>query len=69
MRRGDVLKTICLAAALHGAFTIGVPWWLLSSTRGQLWTSVPLGSLRWLGLLGVAFGVYPYLWALVRLRA
>jgi protein-S-isoprenylcysteine O-methyltransferase Ste14 len=69
MRRGEVLKTTSIAVALHGAFTIGVPWWLLSSTRDQLWMSAPLGALRWFGLLAVALGVYLYVWALVRLLA
>lgn len=60
-------KAVCIAAALHGVFTLGLPWllWVITSDLGG--ALVPLGPARWLGLLGVAFGVYLYLWALVRL--
>jgi protein-S-isoprenylcysteine O-methyltransferase Ste14 len=61
------LKTIGFAAVLHGIFTIGLPWVLLTATRGTPWAWVPLGPLRWLGPGAVAFGAYLYLWAVGRL--
>lgn len=66
-RRNEVLKTICIAAALHGIFTISVPWLLIEAIGDRRWASVPLGPVRWIGLLGVAVGLYLYLWALLRL--
>jgi protein-S-isoprenylcysteine O-methyltransferase Ste14 len=62
-----VLKTIGIAAALHGVFTVGLPWLVFARTRDLSWALLPLGRLRWCGLLGVVFGVYLYIWALVRL--
>jgi protein-S-isoprenylcysteine O-methyltransferase Ste14 len=69
IRRGHALKTLCVAAVLHGVFTMSVPWLLLRSTRDRSWASMPSGPLRWIGLLAMMFGVYLYLWALVRLLA
>jgi protein-S-isoprenylcysteine O-methyltransferase Ste14 len=65
--RDERVKTICIAAALHGIFTISVPWLLLEATGDRRWASVPLGPVRGIGLLGIVFGIYLYLWALRRL--
>jgi protein-S-isoprenylcysteine O-methyltransferase Ste14 len=66
MRLAEVAKTVAVAAALHGVFTIAVPLWLWSTTRDAL-PRLPLGPLRWLGLLLVGFGIYLYVWSLVHL--
>lgn len=63
----ELLKTIVTAVVLHGVFTMGLPWLILNSTRDMPWASVSLGPLRWLGLMGIAFGGYLYIWAVTRL--
>lgn len=66
-RQQEVLKTIGTAVVLHAVFTIGLPWLLLDSASDMSWASVSLGPLRWLGLVGMAFGAYLYIWAAARL--
>ena len=61
------LQTIAVALGLYAVFIVGLPWLILTSTRDVSWLWLPLGPLRWLGLIAIAFGLYLYVWALVHL--
>ena len=63
----ETLKTIAIAVALHGVFTVSLPWLILTATSDSSWAWLPLGPLRWLGPALIAFGVYLYVWSVARL--
>jgi protein-S-isoprenylcysteine O-methyltransferase Ste14 len=68
-RAREVVKTVGTAVVLHAVFTIGLPWLLLTASRSAPWAWVSLGPARWIGPAAIAFGVYLYVWAVVRLLA
>ena len=66
-RARAVAVTIGTAAMLYAVFIVGLPWLILSMTRGVPSLALPIGPLRWLGIPLVAFGLYLYVWSLVKL--
>src|SRR6185295_7758613 len=66
-RARAVAVTIGAALMLYAVFIVGLPWLILSMTRGVPSLALPIGPLRWLGLPLVAFGLYLYVWSLVKL--
>lgn len=62
-----ILQTTIVALVLYAVFIVGLPWLILTSTRAVWWLWLPLGPLRWLGLIAIGFGLYLYIWALVHL--
>jgi len=61
------LKTVAVALTLAAVFVISLPWLILSATRDLGWLHMPIGGLRWLGVLAIGLGVYLYVWSLVSL--
>lgn len=62
-----VLRTIAVAAILHGVFTITIPYWIHRRTAGIDWAWFDCGALRWSGALSIAFGIYLYGWSIAHL--
>ena len=62
-----LLKTALSAVVLHGVFTVGIPALILRHTGAISLLAVDVGRFRWLGAPPGAFGVYLYLWSVVRL--
>ena len=67
-RARAVAVTIGAATMLYAVFIVGLPWLILSMSRGVPSLALPIGPLRWLGLPLVAFGLYLYGWSLVKLE-
>jgi protein-S-isoprenylcysteine O-methyltransferase Ste14 len=66
-RLRTIALTIGAALALYAVFIVGIPWLILSAAHDIAWLRVPIGPLRWPGVLLIAFGLYLYVWSLVRL--
>ena len=61
------LKTVAVALTLAAVVLVGLPWLIARWTREVGWLQMPIGGMRWLGVAAVGFGIYLYVWSLIRL--
>jgi protein-S-isoprenylcysteine O-methyltransferase Ste14 len=62
-----ILKTIGTSLAFHSVFTVGIPVLLWHETAHRHGLQFASGSLRWVGIVTLGFGVYLYCWSLTTL--
>lgn len=52
------VKTVIVAALLHGTFMVTLPVLILRSTDDITLVATSIGHFRWLGAISFGFGIY-----------
>lgn len=60
LSRIALIRTVIVAALLHGTFTVTVPVLILRWTDDTTLIATTIGQFRWLGALPLGFGIYLY---------